>query len=262
MIVESIGDVIYLSGDIVSNQWRAIRTAAGLILKRHPHGVIVDCSGLTSCNAEGAETFYDMMHFIERRKARIIVANLPKVIKEALAHVPEVRSRLAVASSLDEARRSLELTHASLIDQASNKHATGQLILALSGGRADGHAIAVATALAQLRSLKVVAMFPILVPQALPTDTPMPDAEALADRSLKVAFEALNSKHIPINLTIQRARNLAAAVDSVAREVDERTLIVALPDADARTGEPSKTAKSVLEKIDSEVILVRPPGDV
>ncbi|MEO7453429.1 MAG: hypothetical protein ABIV13_01555 [Fimbriimonadales bacterium] len=261
MIVESIGDVIYLSGDMVSNQWRGIRTAAGLILKRHPHGVIVDCGGLVACNEEGAETFYDMMHFIERKKARIIVANLSKVIKEALAHVPEVRSRLAVAATVEDARRSLDLTHNSLVDQGADRRSSGLLILALSGGRADGHAIAVAVAMAQLRSLKVIALFPILVPQSLPMDTPMSDAEAHADSSLKIAHEAFKSKQVPVNLTIQRARNLASAVDSVAKEMDERTAIIALPDDDPRTGEPIKTASSLLQKIGSEVILVRPPKD-
>jgi hypothetical protein len=261
MIVESIGDVIYLSGDLVSNQWRAIRTAAGLILKKNPHGVIVDCGGLESCTPEGAETFYDMMHFIERRKARIIVANLPKVIKDALAHVPEVRSRLAVASSVDEARRSLDLSHHSSIDQASGKHASGTLILALAGGKADGYATAIATSLAQLRSLKVIALFPILVPQALPMDTPMSDAESQADNSLRLANEAFKIRQIPVNLTIERSRSLASAIDSVAREIDERTVVIALPNEDARTGEPTKTACSLLEKIASEVILVRSPKD-
>jgi hypothetical protein len=261
MIVESKGDVIYLSGDLVSNQWRTIRTAAGLILKRHSHGVIVECGGLTSCTPEGAETFYDMMHFIERKKARIIVANLPKVIKEALTHVPEVRSRLAVAASVDEARRSLDLTHSALVDQGANQHSSGLLILALSGGKADGYAIAVATGIARMRSLKVIALFPILVPQSLPTDTPMPEAEERADGALKVAHEIFKAKQIPVNLTIQRSRSLAAAVDAVAREMDERTAIISLPDVDVRKGEPVRTASELLEKIGSEVILVRPPKD-
>lgn len=259
MIVESIGDVIYLSGDLVSNQWRAIRTAAGLILKRHSHGVIVDCSGLTSCTQEGAETFYDMMVFIERRKARILVAALPAVVKEALSHVPEVRSRLAVAASVEDARRSLDLTHHSLTDQSANQPGTGLLILALSGGEADGYAIAVAMAMAQMRSLKVVVMYPILVPQSLPMDTVMTEAEERASSSLKIAGNAFNAKQIPANLSIERARSLAAAVDAVAREMDERTAVISLPDEDVRLGEPSKTATSLLEKIGSEVILVRPP---
>ncbi|MDQ2985749.1 MAG: hypothetical protein M3R13_03380 [Armatimonadota bacterium] len=259
MIVESTGDVIYLSGDLVTNQWRTIRTAAGLILRRHPHGVIVDCGGLTSSTPDGAETFYDMMHFIERKKARIIVANLPKVIKEALAHVPEVRSRLAVAANVDEARRSLDLTHNSLVDHGAKHPGSGVLILALSGGKADGYAIAVASSVAQLRTLKVIAMFPILVPQALPTSTPMPDAEERAERALKVANEAFRSKQIPVNLTIERTRSLASAVDAASKEVDERIAVIALPDADVRTGEPSKTASELLEKLEAEVILVRPP---
>jgi hypothetical protein len=261
MIVESISDVIYLSGELVSNQWKIIRTAAGLVLKKHPHGVIVDCGGLTSCTPEGADTFYDMMHFIERKKARIIVANLPKIIKEALAHVPEVRSRLAVAANVDEARRSLDLTHSARLDKESGQHATGLLILALSGGKADGFAIASASAIAQLRSLKVIALFPILVPQALPADTPMPEVEERAENSLRVAQEAFKSRQIPVSLKIERTRSLAAAVDAVAREIDERTAVVALPDTDVRTGEPGRTATELLEKLGSEVILVQSPKD-
>jgi hypothetical protein len=200
-----------------------------------------------------------MMHFIERKKARIIVANLPKIIKEAVAHVPEVRSRLAVAANVEEARRSLDLTHSSRIDQGTGHHATGMLILALSGGRADGFAIASASAIAQMRSLKVIAMFPILVPQALPADTPMPEAEERAQNSLRIAQEAFRAKQIPVNLKIERTRSLAAAVDAVAKEIDERTAVVALPDADVRTGEPSRTASELLEKLGSEVILVQSP---
>src|SRR5204863_9799246 len=109
MIVESIGDVIKLSGDLTSNHWETIRTAAGLVLKRHPRGVVVDCSGITSCTEQGAETFYDMLMHIERKKSRIIVANIPPVVREALKHVPEVRSRLAVASTVEEAQHSLDL---------------------------------------------------------------------------------------------------------------------------------------------------------
>jgi hypothetical protein len=202
-----------------------------------------------------------MMHFIERKKARIIVANLPKVIKEALTHVPEVRSRMAVAASVDEARRSLDLTHSALVDQGANQHSSGLLILALSGGKADGYAIAVATGIARMRSLKVIALFPILVPQSLPTDTPMPEAEERADGALKVAHEIFKAKQIPVNLTIQRSRSLAAAVEAVAREMDERTAIISLPDVDVRKGEPVRTASELLEKIGSEVILVRPPKD-
>lgn len=259
MIVESVGDVIKLSGDLLSNQWETIRTAAGLILKRHPSGVVVDASGITVCNEQGANTFYDMMMHIEKKKARIIIANIPPAVKEALSHIPEVRSRLAFANSVDEARRSLELAENIGKKSGESAHATGILILALCGGPSDSYATVIAGALAQMRQLRVVAVYPIIVPQALPTTTPMPEKEAAAEEALQRAKDTLRAKHIPVELSIERTRSLTAAVEKTASEVDERTTIVALPENDLRTGEPAKTAEDLLAKLSTEVILVRQP---
>jgi anti-anti-sigma regulatory factor len=258
MIVESIDDIIKLSGDLIANQWQTIRTAAGLILKRHPHGVVVDCGGLTSCTEEGAMTFYDMMIHVEQKKARIIVANLPPVVRAALSHVPEVRSRLAIAGSVEEARKSLDLPE-SLAKNERKTHSTGTLILALCGGPADNYATAVASAIAEMRQLSVVATFPIIVPQALPKDTPMPEKEALASETLQKAREGL--KGLNVELVIDRARSLAAFVERAATKIDERTAIVALPAVDDQLGEPAKTADDLLGKLSTEVILVRSPLD-
>ncbi|MBA3724900.1 MAG: STAS domain-containing protein [Armatimonadetes bacterium] len=260
MIVESIDDIIKLSGELTSNQWQTIRTAAGLILKRHPHGVVVDCGGITACNQAGADTFYDMMVHVEQKKARIIVANLPPVVREALSHVPEVRSRLAIANSVDEARNSLELSE-SISRPGTKAHSTGILILALCGGPADSYATVIAGALAQLRHLRVTAMFPLVVPQALPQSTPMPEKEALANQALQQARATLKAKGIPVDLMIERTRTLAGAVEKACSQIEERTTIVSLPDVDVRNGEPGKTAEELLEKLTPEVILVRHPLD-
>jgi anti-anti-sigma regulatory factor len=259
MIVESVGDVIKLSGDLSSNHWETIRTAAGLVLKRHPRGVVVDGSDITSCTNEGAQTFYDMMLSIEKQRSRIIVANLSPAVREALAHVPEVRSRLAIAKSVEEARHSLDLIDTLSDKKDIRKHATGVLILGLCGGPADGYATSLAAAIAQMRQLRVVALFPIVVPQALSTNTPLPEKEAAAEEALQRAQAILKSKDIPFEPAIERTRSIAAAVERAAEQVDERTAIISLPEADHRTGEPMKTADELLSKLTAEVILVREP---
>ncbi|MER3466087.1 MAG: hypothetical protein C4340_02630, partial [Armatimonadota bacterium] len=82
MIVESINGIIKLSGDLTSNQWETIRTAANLLRRQHRKGVVVDCSGLETVTHEGAHTFLDMLLYIEAQNARIIVANVPPHIAE------------------------------------------------------------------------------------------------------------------------------------------------------------------------------------
>ena len=110
MIVESYEDVIVISGALRSNFWETIHTAISLMLKRHPTGVILDCSGITEVNTAGADTFRDVMSFIHDQDARVIVTAVPPQVMEVLRTVPEVRSQLAVAKTVEEARRSLDPT--------------------------------------------------------------------------------------------------------------------------------------------------------
>src|SRR5947207_872967 len=110
MIVESYEDVVILSGPLRSNFWETIHTAIALTLKRHPTGVIIDCSGITELTPEGAETFQDAIQFVkEHERARIVVAAVSPQAMEVLRHVPEVRSQLPVVATVEEARRSLDL---------------------------------------------------------------------------------------------------------------------------------------------------------
>lgn len=259
MIVESIHDIIKVSGDLTENQWEVIRTAAALLLKRHPQGVVVDCSDLQEVTPAGAETFYDMMRHIESQKARIIVTNVPPHVREVLSHVPEVRSRLAIASSIEEARKSLELLDLIENKKSAPSQATGILILSLSGGPADSYAISVAGAIAEMRQLKIVVVYPIVVPQSLPSDTPMPEVESQASKSLQQASSWLHNKGIEVELHVERTRSLSSAVGKCAQETDERCAVIALPASDDMAEEPARTAEEILSKLDTEVILVREP---
>ena len=110
MIVESYEDVIILSGALRSNFWETIHTAISLTLKRHPTGVIIDCSGITEITPDGAETFHDAIDFVAAHKrARIVVAAVSEEMLEVLRSVPEVRSQLPIAETVEAARKSLDL---------------------------------------------------------------------------------------------------------------------------------------------------------
>jgi hypothetical protein len=70
MIIETRGDVVRLSGSLTKNQWLTIRAAAGMLLRDHPQGIIVDCGQLDEITEEGAKTFLEAMRDIEAAQAR------------------------------------------------------------------------------------------------------------------------------------------------------------------------------------------------
>jgi hypothetical protein len=242
---------------LVTNQWEAIRTAAGLLLKRHPRGVVVDCSGIRKVSDEGAQTFYDMMVYIESKKARIIVANVPAHVKEALSDIPDVRSRLAMAGSVADARKSLDLLDEITKPRKGEQRSTGKLLLCLAGSPADSHALSLAAAIAERRHLSVVATFPIAVPRALPTNTPMPEEEQIATQSLTRVREFLSQKGIEVQLSVDRTRSIVSVIESM--QEGAMVCVISLPAPDPAKGEPANLINALLGIVKPEIVLVREP---
>lgn len=259
MVVESVNDIIKLSGDLTTNQWEAIRTAAGLVLKRHPRGVVVDCGGLSSVTQRGAETFFDMMVHIESKRARIIVANVPAHVREVLAEVPDVRSGLAIADTVDDARHSLDLLDEIAPSKRSERHSTGWLLLVMNGAGSDPHAVSLATAIAERRQLSVRALFPIVVPRSLPTSSPLPEDEQQASEALQSARSVIAGKGIPVEPIVGRCRSLSGAIQSACENV--LVCVVSVPPGDPGKGEPEKTLSTLLDEIRCELVLVREPKE-
>jgi hypothetical protein len=257
MIVESFEDVIKISGDLTTNQWETIRTAASLLMKKHPSGVIVDCSDLRKCTEEGAETFYDMMRYIQSHRARIIVANVPEHCLPVLQRVPEVRSNLPIAHSVEEARRSLELLDQLAFDKKRAPVTTGKLLLILTGSSSDHGAMALASLLAEKRQLSVVAVYTLLVPRALVTSAPMPEEEEEAARVLQKTQEVLSAKSIPVELEMERARSVVSAVEATRQRVAPRVVVLSVPDEDPAKNEPISTLQQILQTVSAELIFVR-----
>lgn len=263
MIVESYEDVILLSGALRSNFWDTIHTAISLTLKRHPTGVIIDCSGITECTASGAETFRDAMEFIERHDARVIVAAVPQTVLEVLKSVPEVRSQLAIAESVESARRSLDL----LIEPEKKKIRPPKehlekvvLYLPLEGPDAEAYDLAEQTA--DALHAEIVLAYVILVPRHLPIQSPLPAQEEEAAASLDRAKAELSRRQVPCSVVLERGRDIGASLQQVMEDSGAVRLLVPLSanedDADANL----KLVKAILSKIDRPIVLVRPGSKV
>jgi hypothetical protein len=262
VIVESYEDVIVLSGALRSNFWDTIHTAISLLLKRHASGVIIDCAGITECTRGGADTFIDIMNFIEDHDARVIVARVPNHVLDVLKSVPGVRSQLPIAATVEDARKSLDLLAVDEGHKRKKKSAQaveGRIALYLSGGQRDVSGAKAAIRLAELMHAEVLLAYVILVPRELPEQAPLPQKEAAALQAFDVIEPLFEHEGIPVQRILERGRELGTVLDQLMEEREAHTLVVSLSNSPADVDNELKLVRSILQKVEQSVMLVRPP---
>ncbi len=259
MIVESYEDVILLSGALRSNFWDTIHTAISLTLRRHPTGVIIDCSGISECTPAGAETFRDAMQFLERHDARVIVAAVPVPVLDVLKSVPEVRSQLAVAESVEAARRSLDL----LVEPEKKKgkpprERLGKVVLFITAEGLCAEAYDLAEQTADALHAEIVLAYVVVVPRDLPIQAPLPSQEEAAVKALEAAKAELAKRQVACSAVLERGRDSGTALQQVMEESGGLQLLLPLHcEEDAVEGD-LKLIRSVFGKISRPIVLIRP----
>jgi anti-anti-sigma regulatory factor len=264
VIAEAKDDVLVLSGSLTENFWETIRTAATLMLKRHPQGIVIDCSLIDEVTEAGSKTFIDALKYIESRNARIIVANVPPHVKDKLQQVLNVRSRLPFADSMEAARASLNLSDADL----PNISRTADIVL-FPVGISWGDQYAASTRSAQQKALILSARFAqqlkaelhlvyfMEIPRALPVGTPLPGQEAEAIAIFEEAERLFKKQNIPIFRHIERVRDWPEALVKMVEEMKVETLVLSLPPAAPSPNEAQERILKILRKVRCEVILYR-----
>jgi len=263
MIVESYEDVVILSGPMRSNYWETIHTAISLTLKRHPTGVIIDCSGLTEITTDGAETFHDAIDFVkEHDRARIVLAAVSPEVMEVLRHVPEVRSQLPVVETVADARRSLDLLvkeedHGKKKKKEVLRAFDRHIVAVISGDSADEHMLKVTEELVDTMPAKVVLLYPIIVPRELPLTAPMPKEEEYAAVALEQGRIRMCERGTPCDVRLERTRDIPTILQEVASEVDAAHVIVGLASDLKGNDEHLKVLKALLERVKRPLMIVR-----
>lgn len=249
MIVESYGDVIVLSGALKQNFWDTIHTAISLTLKNHPTGVIIDCSQITEVTPLGAETFRSAMEFIEAHDARVIVASVPQHVLEVLKAVPDVRSQLPIAYTVEEARRSLDLLEGKGSGIKRVAATNRRIVACLSGSDSDQELLKVAIGIARDREAETTLIYPIIVPRDLPLQAPLADEEAKATAALDHASKEFEKERLSHTIRVERARDVAGAIDDALEESPSVGVIVSMPvEMDGMDLCP-KLVKSILNRV-------------
>jgi len=208
MIIETHGDVVKLSGTLHKNQWLTIRAAAGMLLNEHPQGIIVDCSQLQDVSEEGAKTFLEAMRDIEAAKTRIIVVNLPDKVLRVLKTVPGVRSQLPIASTVEEARNSLQIHKSSgtfATNVASNR--AGVILVLMLADVDLSYGADLAARLARVGRADLRIVYLLEVTRTLPLNAPLIELEKAAQESLAKATQYTRQYHVNASVHVERVRD-------------------------------------------------------
>lgn len=260
--------MIVLTGALRSNFWEAIHTAVSLTLKRHPTGVIIDCSGITEMTSDGGETFHDAIDFVnEHDHARIVVAAVPAHILEVLRSVREVRSQLPIAETVEDARRSLDLLVDDEEDVPKKKKkkrdlATRQydrtIVAILSGDESDIELMHVTKEFVSTLPAKVVLLYPIVVPRDLPLQAPMPKIEQRAVEAIDMSKTRMKEYKTAYEVRLERTRDLPTLIHDVSEEVDAARVMFAFSRrSPEKIEEGMKLLQHIMQKVTRPIVVVR-----
>lgn len=262
MIVESYEDLIILSGALKSNFWDTVHTAISLALKRSPEGVIIDCAQITECTMEGADTFRDIMHFLEDHDARVLVAAVPESVMKVLRDVPEVRSQLPIADSVESARASLHRLSSREDDSKRKKKksevpAKATYLICLSRGNSDPYALQVACEHAEVGSAEMLLMVPILVPRDLPLQSPLKEQESIAEIALQESAAYCEDHNVAYRVQMNRGRDIASIIQETLEENQVHQVFVPLDSDHDDHDRSARLVKTILAKVKHPVLFVR-----
>jgi hypothetical protein len=257
MIVEAREDTVRLYGDLRENQWLTIKAVTNLLLRKHPAGIIIDCTHLGDVTAEGGETFLEAIYYIEAADARIVVAHLPDEVLSTLRAVPGLRSRLPIATSVNEARTSLQI--GGRADTSTAVEGAGILVPFLYPGTAE-HATTTACRLGKESKSEIHLAYILTVPRTLPLNTPQPEAEARAEQILG-ACEAICKRYgLRAFRHILRARDRNEAILQAIDSLKIKTLVLSRPSNPE--GAQDDATEAVLRRAACEVIIDQMPAGV
>jgi anti-anti-sigma regulatory factor/nucleotide-binding universal stress UspA family protein len=255
MIIEARGDVVTLRGNLTRNQWLNIKAAANHLLREHPHGIIIDCGHVESVTEEGIDTFVDARRDIEARGARIMLADVPPYVLEAMRGVPGASSQLPVARNVEEARSSLLLTYGKTPQIANGQIA---VLVPLFGPGDAEVGVRLGSRIAARGRAVLHLLYVVPVPRALPLGTPLGESGATAQSELSAGEAIARQANLVAVRHIQQTRSLSEAILQSARSVPADVIAIGLRDlAEREELGWEEMVLTLLRQAPCEVIIAR-----
>jgi len=260
MIVEASEDVITLSGSLNHPFWESVQTAIALTLNRHPSGVIVDCANIANITEDGAKTFQYAIDYVLGQNARIIFASVPEKVMAVLQQTPHVKSQLATAPSVEEARTSLDLL---LRSGEEKKKRTSEgvrsrhILAVISPNECDDHFVRQLEQLVSSAPAHIVFLLPIEVPRELPLHAPVPEEEARLVTYGDKVKGAFAKGHNLTEIRLERTRDVPTLIAEVSEEINAEQVIIAIPSSISENIESGKLFESILKNVSRPLMFVR-----
>lgn len=267
MIVEASEEVITLSGVLNQPFWESVQTAIALALRRHPSGVIIDCSKITSITEEGAYTFqYAIDYVLGQDGARIIFAAIPSDVMEVLRATPHVKSQLATAPTVEQARASLDLINQipneKKLKRTSEEVRSRHILAVVSPSECHDHFLHQLDQLVSTAPSHIVFLLPVVVPRELPLHAPVPEEETrlcMYGDKVRDAFEKGNNL---TEIRLERTRDIPSLVAEIAEEINAEQIVVAVPSDKHITDESSRAIAAILNKVNRPLMFVRSAQEI
>jgi len=236
VIVEVRDDTLALSGHLRRNHWSTLAPAARVLLKRHPEGLILDCSGLSQLTAEGAETLRTAEAYVAEHGGQLVVAELQPEVARTLRATPSLGSRLALADSVSQARTTLGLT------PSGASEAVASCAVVLLGTETDAHAMSMAARLTPT-SGTVLILVPLSVPRDRSLLSSLGAEEEKAREQVERYTQILQAQQVTVLARVERTRDRARRVVEVLEEHPAQRLVLAVSaDTDDET---QRTAQQI-----------------
>jgi hypothetical protein len=207
------------------------------------------------------------MEYIRDHDSRIIVAAVPPHVMEVLKSVPEVRSQLAVAASVEEARRSIEARRSFdlLLEPEERKKPSkgpreklAKIILLITEGDSCPELYELAMEMSEALHAEIAVSYAIIVPRHLPLQAPLATEEVEAARVIEEAKRELTKRHVPHSVSLERGRDVASALEQIVAETKAIRVVCALSPNENELDGQLKALRSVLTKVPLPVVAVRP----
>ena len=228
MIIEAREDTVTLRGALKANIWPAIQAAAGILLENHPTGIIIDCSALSKITIKGAETFADALSYIKKHNARIVIACLSDEMMEISKEVASVRSQLASANSVEEARASLKLEE--ITPQRGRAKLAGVVPMLGNWRRAVYQADKLMTG----ANCEIHLVDLVKVPRSLALGTPLAEREAEGQARLEEAKEEVKETKLKGFAHVGRVRTYAGGIAEYVKELNADFVVMSIDVPDVK----------------------------
>jgi len=252
MIIEAREDTITLRGAIKTDIWPAIQAAAALLLENHPTGIIIDCSAITQFTSPGARTFANALRYIHAHNVRILLAGMSPELIEIAKSVPEVRSQLPIAATVEEARSSLQLEE---LAPKRGKALMAGVVPMLGDWRT---ALRHASRLALGENCEIHLVDLIKVPRTVALDTPQPEREIQGQSRLEEAKRMAQKFGLKSFVHVERVRSDAGGLADFVRQLSADFAVVSLNGGDTSDSHIAESeALSLLESAEFEILLVK-----